>query len=119
VRGVPRPPLSNPLSFFLSALVHPRLTVAAVKPILAQQLHLFDANSSHLNAITEVPLRAYKLLIVPGGHSITIGNNLKAQVPRPTSARCSPGRLISGEFVRADLGGIRSILSQSHLMSWF
>jgi len=27
--------------------------------------------------MTEVQLRAYKLLIVPGGNSITIGNNLK------------------------------------------
>ena len=52
--------------------------VAAVKTILgSNKLTYSTANSSQLNAMTEVQLRAYKLLIVPGGNSITIGNNLK------------------------------------------
>jgi hypothetical protein len=34
------------------------------------------ANTSQLDAMTETQLKAYKLLIVPGGNSITIGDNL-------------------------------------------
>jgi hypothetical protein len=53
--------------------------VAAVKTILgANNLTYSTANSSQLNALTEAQLKTYKLLIVPGGNSITIGNNLKA-----------------------------------------
>ena len=53
--------------------------VAAVKTILGtNKLTYATANSSQLNALTEAQLKAYKLLIVPGGNSITIGNNLKA-----------------------------------------
>jgi glutamine amidotransferase-like uncharacterized protein len=36
------------------------------------------ATSSQLNAMTVAGLRTYKLLIVPGGNSITIGRNLSA-----------------------------------------
>jgi hypothetical protein len=53
--------------------------VAAVEAILsAKDLNYSTANSSQLNAMTEVQLNAYKLLIVPGGDSITIGDNLKS-----------------------------------------
>jgi glutamine amidotransferase-like uncharacterized protein len=53
--------------------------VSAVEAILnANKLLYATANSSQLNAMTESQLKAYKLLIVPGGHSITIGKNLKS-----------------------------------------
>jgi hypothetical protein len=52
--------------------------VAAVEAILsANGLTYSTANSSQLNALTEAELNAYQLMIVPGGNSITIGNNLK------------------------------------------
>jgi hypothetical protein len=52
--------------------------VTAVEAILsANNLTYSKANSSQLNSMTENQLKAYKLLIVPGGDSITIGNNLK------------------------------------------
>ena len=52
--------------------------VAAIEKILgSNSLTYSTANSSQLNALTEAQLKAYKLLIVPGGNSITIGNNLK------------------------------------------
>jgi hypothetical protein len=52
--------------------------VAAVEKILdSNKLTYSTANSSQLNAMSETQLKAYKLLIVPGGNSITIGNNLK------------------------------------------
>jgi hypothetical protein len=53
--------------------------VTAVEAILsANGLTYSTANSSQLNAMTEAELSAYKLLIVPGGDSITIGDNLKS-----------------------------------------
>jgi len=53
--------------------------VAAVKTILGvNNLTYATANSSQLNAMSETQLRAYKLLIVPGGNSITIGDNLSS-----------------------------------------
>ena len=53
--------------------------VTAVEAILStNKLAYSTANSSQLNAMTETQLKAYKLLIVPGGNSITIGDNLKS-----------------------------------------
>lgn len=53
--------------------------VAAVEAILsANEMTYSTANSSQLNDMTEAQLKAYKLLIVPGGNSITIGDNLKS-----------------------------------------
>lgn len=51
--------------------------VSAVEAILGTlKLNYHTATSSQLNAMTETQLRAYKLLIVPGGNSITIGKYL-------------------------------------------
>jgi len=36
------------------------------------------ANSAQLNAMTQAQMAAYKLLIIPGGNSITIGNNISS-----------------------------------------
>lgn len=53
--------------------------VAAVEGILsADNLAYSTATSSQLDAMTETQLKSYQLLIVPGGNSITIGNNLKS-----------------------------------------
>ena len=53
--------------------------VSAVETILGvNKLTYATANSSQLNAMSETQLRAYKLLIVPGGNSITIGDNLSS-----------------------------------------
>jgi len=51
--------------------------VAAVEAILKSlNLNYATANSSEMDSMTETKLRSYRLLIVPGGNSITIGNNL-------------------------------------------
>src|SRR5262245_17291048 len=53
--------------------------VAAVERILKQNdLSFATANSRQLNAMSESQLRAYRLLIVPGGNFEQIGNNLTA-----------------------------------------
>lgn len=51
--------------------------VTAVEAVLSNlNLHYSTANTSQMEAISGSQLAAYKLLIVPGGNSITIGNNL-------------------------------------------
>jgi hypothetical protein len=53
--------------------------VAAVETILNDlKLGYNTANSSQLDAISVSQLESYKLLIVPGGNSITIGDNLSS-----------------------------------------
>jgi glutamine amidotransferase-like uncharacterized protein len=51
--------------------------VSAVETILnTNKLSYSTANSSQLDAMSETTLKTYKLLIVPGGNSITIGQGL-------------------------------------------
>jgi len=53
--------------------------VSAVATILNDLgLAYATANSAQLNAMTQAQLTSYKLLVVPGGNSITIGENLRA-----------------------------------------
>src|ERR1700732_1223069 len=53
--------------------------VSAWEAILKKlKLSYATANSSEMNSMTETKLKPYKLLIVPGGNSNTIGNNLSA-----------------------------------------
>ena len=51
--------------------------VSAVETILKNVgLSYATANSSEMDSMTETKLKSYRLLIVPGGNSNTIGNNL-------------------------------------------
>ena len=51
--------------------------VTAVETILkARHLGYFKAGSSQLAGMSESQLTAYRLMIVPGGNYITIGNSL-------------------------------------------
>lgn len=51
--------------------------VAALEKILqARHLQYSTANSSELNAMSESRLRSYRLLIIPGGNYIDMGNGL-------------------------------------------
>lgn len=54
--------------------------VQAVEAVLATLgIGYLTADATQLNAMTEPQLAGYKLIIVPGGNSITIGENLTAQ----------------------------------------
>jgi Biotin-protein ligase, N terminal len=78
----------TPLTRLTSGLVKPPILlfkgtgtsstdVTAVETILAANGLIYaTADSAQLDAMTETDLKAYKLLIVPGGDSITIGDNL-------------------------------------------
>lgn len=51
--------------------------VSAVESILNMlKLGYSTVNTSQMNSMSETTLKSYKLLIVPGGNSITIGNHL-------------------------------------------
>ena len=51
--------------------------VSNVETILSTKgLRYSTANSAQMNAMSETTLRSFKLLIVPGGNSITIGHSL-------------------------------------------
>ncbi len=53
--------------------------VKAVEGILkSRQLEYSTANSSQLNGMGEAEIRGYRLLIVPGGNFVDIGNSLTA-----------------------------------------
>jgi glutamine amidotransferase-like uncharacterized protein len=53
--------------------------VAAVETILNQNhLNYSTANSSQLNQMSESQMRKYRLLIVPGGNFVDLGNSLTA-----------------------------------------
>jgi glutamine amidotransferase-like uncharacterized protein len=54
--------------------------VQALEYVITNNMHMdYDTvNSPGLDGMTVAQLAAYKLLIIPGGDSITIGNNLKA-----------------------------------------
>jgi glutamine amidotransferase-like uncharacterized protein len=53
--------------------------VAAVEAILGNlNLGYITANSAQLDSLSEQQLAGYKLIIIPGGNSITIGENLSA-----------------------------------------
>jgi hypothetical protein len=54
--------------------------VQAVEAVLATLgIGYLTADAAQLNAMTEPQLAGYKLIIIPGGNSITIGENLTAQ----------------------------------------
>ena len=72
----PATPAAQPVLFFEGTGTS-HSDVAAVKAVLKTLgLGYITANSTQLDAMTEQQLGGYKLLIVPGGDSITIGQNL-------------------------------------------
>lgn len=63
------------------------------------------ATSSQLNAMTVAGLRTYKLLIVPGGNSITIGRNLSAATTANIHTAVSDGLHYLGICAGGFFGG--------------
>lgn len=57
--------------------------VVAIETILNNNhLHYYTANSCQLNGMSETKIGSYRLLIVPGGNFIEIGNNLTVRTSR-------------------------------------
>jgi len=92
--------------------------VKAVETILSSLgLSYATADSSQLDDMSESDLKAYKLLIVPGGDSITIGENLHSSATENVHTRLALVCIIS-ESAQADfLAAIPTTTSQSHVGS--
>lgn len=75
--AVPLSAPTTPLILLFNGTGTSSTDVTAVETILTtNKLTYSTANSSQLEAMSVTQLKAYKLLIVPGGNSITIGDNL-------------------------------------------
>jgi glutamine amidotransferase-like uncharacterized protein len=83
--------------------------VAALKTILNDNyLPYSTANSSRLNAMGESQLREYRLLIVPGGNFIHLGNNLASSTTANIRSAVQNGLnylgICAGAFFAANSG---------------
>jgi glutamine amidotransferase-like uncharacterized protein len=81
--------------------------VAAIEAILkSQSLPYATANSAQLNAMTEVQIHAYRLLIVPGGNFVDIGNGLTSDTAANIRTAVQHGLnylgICGGAFVAGD-----------------
>jgi len=69
----------TPVLIFNGTGTSPNDVTAVESVVKAKGLAYHTANSSQLDGMSESQLLAYKLFIVPGGNSITIGNNLSSK----------------------------------------
>ena len=80
--------------------------VTAIENVVkAKGLAYHTANSSQLNSMSQTQLLAYKLFIVPGGNSITIGNNLSSKATSTVRYAVSQGLNYLGICAGGFFGG--------------
>jgi hypothetical protein len=80
--------------------------VTAVESVVkAKGLAYHTANSSQLDAMSESQLMTYKLFIVPGGNSITIGNNVSSKATATVRDAVSQGLNYLGICAGGFFGG--------------
>src|SRR5215510_10275841 len=80
--------------------------VTAVEMILNEHhLNYSTANSLQMNDMSESRLRAYRLLIVPGGNFVTMGNSLKSGTTANIHNAVESGLNYLGICAGAILGG--------------
>jgi hypothetical protein len=79
VADVSAPPPGTPTVLLFNGTGTSSSDVSAVETILNDlKLTYATANSSQLNGMSESQIKVYKLFLVPGGNSITIGKSLTA-----------------------------------------
>jgi hypothetical protein len=96
--------------------------VTAVESLVSSLgLAYHTANSSQLDSMSEAQLTAYKLLIVPGGNSITIGENLSAKASSTVHNAVSSGLNYLGICAGGFFGGFSAYYNGLNLTSgvWF
>jgi hypothetical protein len=96
--------------------------VSAVEAVVkAKGLAYNTANSSQLDAMSQSQLTAYKLFIVPGGNSITIGNNLSSKATTTVRDAVAQGLNYLGICAGAFFGGYSNPYNGLDLTSgvWF
>ena len=80
--------------------------MAAVEAVVkAKGLAYHTANSSQLNSMSQTQLLAYRLFIVPGGNSITIGHYLTSKATSTVRYAVSQGLNYLGICAGAFFGG--------------
>ena len=96
--------------------------VAAVEKVVSSKgLAYHTANSSQLDAMSQSQLLAYRLFIVPGGNSITIGNNLSSKASATVRGAVSQGLNYLGICAGGFFGGYSRYYNGLDLTSgtWF
>jgi hypothetical protein len=96
--------------------------VAAVEAVVkAKGLAYHTANSTQLDAMSQSQLMAYKLFIVPGGNSITIGNNLSSKATTTVRNAVAQGLNYLGICAGTFFGGYSNPYNGLDLTSgvWF
>jgi hypothetical protein len=96
--------------------------VAAIEKVVSSKgLAYHTANSSQLDAMTQSQLLAYRLFIVPGGNSITIGDNLSSKATSTVRYAVSQGLNYLGVCAGGFFGGYSKYYNGLNLTSgvWF
>ena len=75
---IPAPASTTPILLFNGTGTSPGDVEALEKIFSSEHLRFSTVNSRQLNAMSESQLRQYRLLILPGGNFVQIGNNLTA-----------------------------------------
>ena len=89
--------------------------LAAIARILKERgFEYATANSRQLNGMSESQIMAYRLIIVPGGNYITIGNNLTPETTQRIQKAVHSGRQLSWDL-RRRASGWKSRLQQPEL----
>lgn len=100
------PGVAPPILLFNGTGASPN-DVKAVEAILKKhRLEYSTANSQQLNAMSEAELRAYRLIIIPGGNYITIGQSLStnttANIRKAVQAGSNYLGICAGGFLAGD-----------------
>jgi hypothetical protein len=95
----------TPVLIFNGTGTSPNDVTAIENVVKAKGLAYHTANSSQLDGMSQSQLMAYKLFIVPGGNSITIGNNLSSKATTTVRDAVSQGLNYLGICAGGFFGG--------------
>jgi len=96
---------TTPVLIFNGTGTSPNDVTAVESVVKAKGLAYHTANSSQLDGMSESQLLAYKLFIVPGGNSITIGNNVSSKATTTVRDAVSQGLNYLGICAGGFFGG--------------
>jgi len=110
-----------PVLIFNGTGTSPNDVTAVENVVKAKGLAYHTANSSQLDGMSQSQLLAYRLFIVPGGNSITIGNNLSSKATTTVRYAVSQGLNYLGFCAGAFFGGYSKPYNGLDLTSgvWF
>jgi len=112
---------TTPVLIFNGTGTSPNDVTAIENVVKAKGLAYHTANSSQLDGMSQSQLTAYKLFIVPGGNSITIGNNLSSKATTTVRNAVAQGLNYLGICAGTFFGGYSNPYNGLNLTSgvWF